>query len=265
MDDAEEMDVDIKTTVLTNIPIVTEEVYTEHILSDDLTVLSNSDGNLTINTVEQVVEVTEPTESSAVEPCENEEEEETETKATVYITHVGQPADDTVEGEFEEYELYEAEEDEEPNDEEEEDSSLVDDPNYEVEEEKYQDEEEEKRYECERCKRSFKTPAVSYKIIIIVVVVVGRLGRVACFTGQGNEYTIFFLSFQSLKRHVTVTHTVEEQQDDPLNFKLCLCCDEPLDSAHTVFFFLFQISLLILSLFLFFFVLDGRFKVWSVR
>lgn len=40
---------------------------------------------------------------------------------------------------------------------------------------------------------------------------------------------------QSLKRHKTVCHpTDEDDQDDPLAFQLCLCCGEPSDSAHTV-------------------------------
>lgn len=43
-----------------------------------------------------------------------------------------------------------------------------------------------------------------------------------------------YIWLQSLKRHVTVCHTKEEEQDDPLAFELCLCCGEPVDSAHTV-------------------------------
>lgn len=47
---------DIKTTLLKNIPIETlplqEEDVPEHVLTDDLTVFSNSDGNLTISTIQ---------------------------------------------------------------------------------------------------------------------------------------------------------------------------------------------------------------------
>lgn len=42
---------EIKTTILTNIPIENED-FPEHILPDELAVFSNSDGNLTINTIE---------------------------------------------------------------------------------------------------------------------------------------------------------------------------------------------------------------------
>lgn len=50
--------------------------------------------------------------------------------------------------------------------------------------------------------------------------------------------------FQSLKRHVTVCHAVEEvENDDPLAFELCPCCEEPVDSAHTVRIKLIQTSL----------------------
>ncbi|KAF5291291.1 hypothetical protein FQA39_LY03442 [Lamprigera yunnana] len=43
-----------------------------------------------------------------------------------------------------------------------------------------------------------------------------------------------FITAASLKRHITVCHTVEQQQDDPLTFQLCPCCGEPIDSAHTL-------------------------------
>ncbi|KAK4884706.1 hypothetical protein RN001_000977 [Aquatica leii] len=42
-----------------------------------------------------------------------------------------------------------------------------------------------------------------------------------------------FKTAATLKRHVIVCHAVEEEQDDPLTFQLCLCCGEPVDSAHT--------------------------------
>ncbi|KAK5648329.1 hypothetical protein RI129_003221 [Pyrocoelia pectoralis] len=42
-----------------------------------------------------------------------------------------------------------------------------------------------------------------------------------------------FKTATSLKRHILVCHSVEEEQDDPLAFQLCLCCGEPVDSAHT--------------------------------
>lgn len=168
---------DVKTTVLTNLPIVTEEAYPEHILPDELAVFDNSDGNLTINTVQQVVEVSEPGESivEAVEVIEGKalqlkhEEDDTES-TTVYIMQIGEQADEEMdEGEYEEYELCseaEAEEEEEgvagedaeEEEEPEQEDSLVDDPTY-GEEEK--DEEEPERFECETCDRSFKTPAVS--------------------------------------------------------------------------------------------------------
>ncbi|KAF5274091.1 hypothetical protein FQR65_LT04489 [Abscondita terminalis] len=42
-----------------------------------------------------------------------------------------------------------------------------------------------------------------------------------------------FKTAATLKRHVIVCHSIEEEQDDPLTFQLCLCCGEPVDSAHT--------------------------------
>lgn len=168
----------VKTTVLTNLPIVTEEAYPEHILPDELAVFDNSDGNLTINTVQQVVEVAEPGENivQTVEVIEGKtlqlkHEDEDSEATTVYIMQIGERADEEMdEGEYEEYELCtEAEEEEEeeegvtgedPEEEEEPEpeDSLVDDPTY-GEEEK--DEEEPERFECETCDRTFKTPAVS--------------------------------------------------------------------------------------------------------
>lgn len=176
MDETEDM----KTTVLTNLPIVSEEAYPEHILPDDLGVYDNSDGNLTINTVQQVVEVAEPEPGEIIadeyngttqEQQQQEKEiknEDPETEqATVYIMQIGEPAgEDMIVGEFEEYELCadeeareqgednEEEEDEEP----EEEDSLIDDPTYGEED---RSEEEQERFDCETCKRSFKTPAVS--------------------------------------------------------------------------------------------------------
>lgn len=49
---------DIKTTLLTNLPIENVQ-YPEHILPHELSVFSNSDGNLTINMIEHVTQVTE--------------------------------------------------------------------------------------------------------------------------------------------------------------------------------------------------------------
>lgn len=139
MEEAEQTDGDIKTTVLTNMPI--EEGFDEHILPHDFAVFTNSDGNLTIDTVEhvEVVEQAGPPEAEVA-------------KTTVYITQVGEPAED-MEGEYEEYELYDEEEEEE--DEEEEDS-LVDDPTFEIGKESKDDE----AFECGTCNRTFKTPAV---------------------------------------------------------------------------------------------------------
>lgn len=177
---------DIKTTVLTNLPIVTEEAYPEHILPDDLGVFDNSDGNLTINTVQQVVEVPEPEEdiSESVEVVEEtnlqlKHEEEENESTTVYIMQIGEPVDEEMEdGEYEEYELCtegEEEEEEEPEEdavredteeeEAEQEDSLVDDPTY-GEEEK--DEEEPERFDCETCDRTFKTPAVSICFVLLM-------------------------------------------------------------------------------------------------
>lgn len=49
-------DCDLKTTLLTNMPIIEHEEIPDHILPHELTVYSNSDGNLTINTIEQIIE-----------------------------------------------------------------------------------------------------------------------------------------------------------------------------------------------------------------
>ncbi|XP_017781421.1 PREDICTED: protein suppressor of hairy wing-like isoform X2 [Nicrophorus vespilloides] len=53
-----------------------------------------------------------------------------------------------------------------------------------------------------------------------------------------NPCTICLRSFKttaSLKRHITVAHGQEEytNDEDPLAFELCACCGEPIDSAHT--------------------------------
>lgn len=55
---------------------------------------------------------------------------------------------------------------------------------------------DEDEYTCNICQRNYKTPA-------------------------------------SLKRHITVSHSEELKQEDPLAFELCTCCGEPVDSAHT--------------------------------
>lgn len=165
MEEPEQTDADVKTTVLTNIPIVVEEVFTEHIMPDDLAVFSNSDGNLTINTVEQVVEIAVPGEAQEHHAVEEEQQEE-ESKGAVYITQIGEPAEEMEDGEFEEYELYPEDEEEEEDDDgqdQEDDSSMVDDPNFEVDE-RDTEEEEQEQFECATCKRNFKTPAVSILI-----------------------------------------------------------------------------------------------------
>lgn len=129
---------DVKTTVLTNIPIEQED-FPETVLPHELAVYADSDGNLTI---------------------QNNEEGVVAEGATVYVTQIGEPIEE-MEGEYEEYELYEeetaGEEDEDEDDEEEEHDSKVDDPDYEVGKEPG----EVKFYECDACKRSFKTSAVS--------------------------------------------------------------------------------------------------------
>lgn len=167
---------DIKTTVLTNLPIVSEETFPEHILPDDLGVFDNSDGNLTINTVQQVVDVAEPGQIIGVKITQEQQQQQDQLKHedsdgesnTVYIMQIGEPAEDMEEGEYEEYELCteeeegntedtdedEDEEEEEEAEDEEQKDSLVDDPTY------GEDEEEQERYNCETCNRNFKTAAV---------------------------------------------------------------------------------------------------------
>lgn len=165
MEEPDHTDTDVKTTVLTNIPIVTDEVFTtEHILPDELAVFSNSDGNLTINTVEQVVEVAVSGDAQEQQDAVEEELEE-DAKTAVYITQIGEPAEEMMDGEYEEYELYPEEEEEEEDEDgdgqdEEDDSSMVDDPNFEVDE-RDTEEEEMEQFECAICKKNFKTPAVS--------------------------------------------------------------------------------------------------------
>lgn len=157
---------DVKTTVLTNLPVTTEEVYTEHISSDDLAVFDNSDGNLTINTVQQVVEVVEPGEvvpepgEVIVQQGELKHEDSDTEATTIYIMQIGEASEELEDGEYEEYELCADEEENkkmvDDDTEEEREDSLVDDPTYGEEEE-----EEQKRFVCNTCKRNFKTPAVS--------------------------------------------------------------------------------------------------------
>lgn len=184
----DESEIDIKTTVLTNLPIVTEEAYPEHILPDDLAVFDdNSDGNLTINTVQQVVEVVrEPGEviddgqqQQQQQHIQLKHEDDPEAEpTTVYIMQIGEPTEDLEDGEYEEYELCTEEDDEgdvkggeadevdeedEEEEEEEQDDSLVDDPTY------GEEDEEQERFDCEPCKKNFKTAAVSVLCCFVLV------------------------------------------------------------------------------------------------
>lgn len=43
-----------------------------------------------------------------------------------------------------------------------------------------------------------------------------------------------FKTSAGLKRHITVNHTDEQNEEDPLTLQLCPCCGEPSDTAHTV-------------------------------
>ncbi|XP_049824017.1 zinc finger protein 117 isoform X2 [Aethina tumida] len=43
-----------------------------------------------------------------------------------------------------------------------------------------------------------------------------------------------FKTSAALKRHITVAHSTNDSNDDPLTFQLCACCGEPSDAGHTI-------------------------------
>lgn len=200
-----------KTTLLKNMTII-EQVEDEHIVLQNVELAENSDGNLEISTIERIIAEQEAQLRENQEVIESEYVEDDS-----YTTFVVLQDDEAGEEEIEEEEEHE-EEDEvyldensemmtestsdsiynENNENEEiymEETDSAEDPDYKVPLKKLKST-LSVNY-CELCERTFNTAV-------------------------------------GLRRHILMSHpSPEEEQDDPLAFELCLCCGEPVDSAHT--------------------------------
>lgn len=166
-----------------------------NILSHSFQLVGNSDGNLEIDTIECVEHTEQIVQDDDLDESQMiDEEEEFLDDGEEYLDEHSLQEQSSVGS-------TELPKGEEMTDDDEEDETLMEnetcelDPSVQVVD-TYIDKKVDSVNICTLCDRTFKTPA-------------------------------------SLKRHIIVCHCVEEEQDDPLAFQLCLCCAEPIDSAHT--------------------------------